>query len=835
MKNYAKRGLSVVLALTMGTMLFTGCGKKKTDEESILNEATKASKDYVFASEVLNITEDPSGINGIIPLGDRLCATSYGEDGEIELISFNADGSDIEKTNIKVGENENYSYYTFDSEGNMYAICNIYTWSDYYEGDAEGLEDLQDGSLEDGDSENQSENESDKESADNSGDASEKTDDKDTEDKEAENKDTESADGANEGAESDDVTVTEEDTDSEDISAPEKDECYLVKFDKDGNLLEKIDLMEKYANDGYVSISGMTATDDGTILISLEQGILSYTSADGFKMLVDNGTQYRYYQMYKGFNGKIFLSSYGDKGIELSSFDPGTGAIGEPSKTLQSYGDYSFFGGNGYDLYMSNAEGIYGYDQAADTMTKLLDYVDSDLELNGSVGQAVAISDSEFVALIPDSDYNYYVAHLTKVAPEDVKDKQLITLGGYYIDYEIRKKAFEFNRNSNEYKIKFVDYSSYDTDDNYGAGADKLNMDIVSGNTPDILILGDEMPVDSYINKGLFLDLASFISNDSEISESDFITNIFDAFKTGDKVYQIVPSFYISSMIAKSKFVEGKDVLTFKDCDELIKNTGVKRDNAFGMMLTRDGFLEQGIAYSGNSYIDWEKKQCNFNSDSFIEFLEFAKDFPTEYPESAWEDYKDTMYLNDESLFNFIVFSEFSDYAYYKRAVFGDDFKFVGFPNNLGINNSIIYPSKRMAISSQTKSKDACWEFLRAFLTEAYQDEVTYSFPIRKSSFDKKAQKAKERPYYMDGDEKIEYDETFYVNGQEIVLDPLNDDEILDFSNFIKSLNLTYTYNKNVNNIIFEEASAFFSGQKTAKEVADIIQSRLSIYVNENS
>ncbi len=42
-------------------------------------------------------------------------------------------------------------------------------------------------------------------------------------------------------------------------------------------------------------------------------------------------------------------------------------------------------------------------------------------------------------------------------------------------------------------------------------------------------------------------------------------------------------------------------------------------------------------------------------------------------------------------------------------------------------------------------------------------------------------------------------------------------------------------YATQVYNIIEEELSAYFSGQKSAQEVADIIQSRLSIYVNENS
>lgn len=34
--------------------------------------------------------------------------------------------------------------------------------------------------------------------------------------------------------------------------------------------------------------------------------------------------------------------------------------------------------------------------------------------------------------------------------------------------------------------------------------------------------------------------------------------------------------------------------------------------------------------------------------------------------------------------------------------------------------------------------------------------------------------------------------------------------------------------------IISDETGAYFSGQKSAKEVADIVQNRVSNYVNEN-
>ncbi len=41
-------------------------------------------------------------------------------------------------------------------------------------------------------------------------------------------------------------------------------------------------------------------------------------------------------------------------------------------------------------------------------------------------------------------------------------------------------------------------------------------------------------------------------------------------------------------------------------------------------------------------------------------------------------------------------------------------------------------------------------------------------------------------------------------------------------------------YDEQINKIINEEASAFFEGQKSSKEVAEIIQNRVSNYLAEN-
>ena len=73
------------------------------------------------------------------------------------------------------------------------------------------------------------------------------------------------------------------------------------------------------------------------------------------------------------------------------------------------------------------------------------------------------------------------------------------------------------------------------------------------------------------------------------------------------------------------------------------------------------------------------------------------------------------------------------------------------------------------------------------------------------------------------------------IGGQEVKISPMTQDEVNTLTGFIKGLTVPYSLNQEVQNIITEETAPFLQGQKQAKDVADIIQSKVQIYVNENS
>jgi len=171
---------------------------------------------------------------------------------------------------------------------------------------------------------------------------------------------------------------------------------------------------------------------------------------------------------------------------------------------------------------------------------------------------------------------------------------------------------------------------------------------------------------------------------------------------------------------------------------------------------------------------------------------------------------------------------------YCEGGTFGEKITAIGFPVSEGVGN-VIMSNGNYAISAKSPYQQEAWEFLRYYLTEEYQTTIRYGWPVLNSAMDTLVEEAQQAPYYMDEfGNKVEYQESYYINGMEVLLDPLTQQDCERVLSFIESTEHTYSYDTAIMNIVTEEAAPFFDGEKTAAEAADIIQSRIFIYVNEN-
>ena len=80
----------------------------------------------------------------------------------------------------------------------------------------------------------------------------------------------------------------------------------------------------------------------------------------------------------------------------------------------------------------------------------------------------------------------------------------------------------------------------------------KLNTEIAAGKGPDLFIL-DDMPMESYVEKGVLMDLAPYLEG---MEEDQYFMNIIRAFETSDGIYGVPAQFQIALLAGKKEDIE---------------------------------------------------------------------------------------------------------------------------------------------------------------------------------------------------------------------------------------------------------------------------------------
>ncbi|MDE7224758.1 MAG: extracellular solute-binding protein [Acetatifactor sp.] len=633
----------------------------------------------------------------------------------------------------------------------------------------------------------------------------------------------------------------------EDYSDPEnpiyEDRYFLNCWNIDGELLwsQRLDAKQQ---DEYSYCNQLLDVGDGKALAIMngtrcEAVIYSPQGEEVSRKELDSDIFERTDMMYTRDDGTLMVVTYDENWTkrQLVSYDINTGTVGEQAE-LDFNGNYSMYKGVDSDLLLTNNLGVYTWSIGDAEPKMLMNNVNSDLPAN-NMYYIQMIDNKHFVAVYNDMNtWEQKCAYFTYVDPKDIPDKEVLVLGGAYVGSDVRMKGIEFNKASEQYRITIKDYSIYNTNEDWTAGQVRLNNDIISGQMPDIMQLDDMSNYSNYIAKGLLADVGKLLADDPELGKLEYLQNVQEAFSVSGKLYAVVPSFSVRTMVAKKSLVGEPQSWTMADAEAVLPSMA-EGATIFGEMM-RDNYIYYMLSYAGQDFIDMETGKCSFASQSFIDMLEYAKTLPNEYSEDYWEDYDynyyEGQYRENRSLLYDLYINNIRDCKYQIKGYIGEEVSFVGFPTYDSNGSTLNYGNYSFMISARSGHQDGAWQFVRQFLTEEYQtSNQFYDMPVLKSAFLDKAKEATERPYWTDEDGNKEYyDDTWYINGEEIVLEPFTQEEVDAMCEFIYTVNRMAYYNDDIRNIITEEAEAFFSGQKSAQEVVDIIQSRAQVFVNEN-
>ena len=646
----------------------------------------------------------------------------------------------------------------------------------------------------------------------------------------------------------------------------------LQIYDENGVLQSTVDLRKAFGipDDGYINVERVLRHDD-TLYLSYygDSGMaLQAMSLDGTLgktvPVFPDGTDGYMNNMFFTADGKMIVSAniYGaDSSKQLIiTLDLATGARAE----LDAKNDYrlvnSLFAGPDGTFYCSDQNGIYTVDPTTLAKTEILNYINSDYIY--AYGNYTVLPDGRIATFRGnfkpgDNTSTYAVTIFTKVPDDQITPKYIITVASAGYAYNLQQQIVDFNLASEEYRIKYVDYSQYNTDEDYNAGQTRLGDDILAGNVPDVLIADQQFSVSKYVSKGLFADLYTFIDKDESMKREEFLENILAGCEIDGKLYEIPTNFYIQGLIGPKETIDTFRDLTIREFVDKLSTLpeGVTffRDGD----ITRETLLQLLFLTNYQNFIDRKTGKCSINNDECRALLEFAKMMPEK---SLWDrdgfdsstfdwDAYNNLFRDGKALAQQVSIGDFSgirDYAY----SYGKDTEldFIGFPAPDRAGMSFTTANLKFLVSAKGAFPDASWEFVKIFLSDDYQTNQFWGFPVKKAALDAKKQamldQIKENEKNRDEDGDTTGDGIIIGGARATVIDDVYYDDVYyrrevtaadveTVYGYACTAKKQFVYDTSLFDIINEEASAYFAGTKTLDEILPLMESRITIFLSE--
>ena len=549
--------------------------------------------------------------------------------------------------------------------------------------------------------------------------------------------------------------------DEENEEEPYQDLGYTMEvYDKDFNVLETKDMNDTLKD---ISINNLIPIKDGYYISSYNEmgDTLLFVYDKDFNKTGEITGDFQYIE-------NVFTTE--DKSIvayQDSNWNYSFGIINPETNTVEKveisdmprWFNSSSMGTGNYDFFVHDSQAIYGINFENGTCEEVVNWVNSDFS-GDTVSRITALEDGRFIA----TTYNYgdgseeagiYI--LKKRDPKELENVQLITLAAFSPSTNLQRAITKFNRANSEYRIGVVDYANYSTDEDYEAGMERLNNDMLSGVVADIISV-DVISYESFANKGMFVDLTDRVSN---FNQNEYFTNFFDALKYGDKLYKLGFSFSVQTIEAKTEHVNGKSGLSVAEFTELVKNLPEGME-AFSDM-TRGVAGYRYLTGNINAFVDLNNATCNFNTPEFLELLELCATYPEDeemnnkesWSDDDWDKYwneRDFQYINDKVLLCECYISDLKSQIQETKTYFDEaDITRVGYPTvNENSNGGRFAPDYTLAISANSDKQEQAWKFFEFMLSEDFQESLSWTIPVRIEAFDKKAQQALEPETYVD-------------------------------------------------------------------------------------
>lgn len=608
---------------------------------------------------------------------------------------------------------------------------------------------------------------------------------------------------------------------------------YIITLDKEGGLLMEQDITDfvqeerDLTSNPYVYLYGAAPGKDGRVCVHSLFRVWVFDREGNFEFSVDTPENY-ICNMGTLPDGEVAVSVYDLLGNKVQMLDFEKQDWGE-SYSDSHFDDSLAIAQSREGIYFYTEKELFSFDPESRTAAVTADWIKNDV-LGDDLCHVSVFPDGNLRIVTSDATGNGGGTETAFLKLTDAglrEQREIITMGTIELTGGMRSAVTAFNKKNDKYRVEVIEYAQ---GKNYQEGTELFHAEAVAGNMPDVMNITDGTE-EFYASKGIFEDLKPYLDGETGIRRSEYFDNILTAMETNGKLYALSPDFTVKTLVGKKSDVGEGYSWTLEDVAALKKARGgdvEMLDHEYGRKV-----FYLFLYYNMAQFFDLNAGVCDFDNEDFKGILEFAGQFPESNPYRD-EDHGELKKAGEGELL--LMEGEWSmirNYSVYRR-IFNADISCVGYPGNFPCGSLAKGGDVTLVMSEKSAQKEGAWEFIRFFLEEEYQNRYTTGFPVLLSAFDRKAagemwidyetgEKQKSGSVISNADKEIQ-----------IVVEDATQEETAAVKELIGHIGRMERIDIQIINIAFEEADAYFAGQKSVDEVIDVIQSRAKIYMNEN-
>lgn len=554
---------------------------------------------------------------------------------------------------------------------------------------------------------------------------------------------------------------------------------------------------EKQYTESSARFFQMTKTDGGFALVSASMLVwLDDSGAETARQELDPNDGWAFAAMQER-DGILFVLTrdlFRGEAPELRAFDAKTLTPLEV-QTLP-LGTAGLGLGEDGTFLLTNSDGLSSYDLASGTVQTIASW----REL-GAKPEAEQIFQTEdgYVLFSPNGE-----AVTTLFRQAGAGDaKEVLTLAvaaDCPVWYEFTQLFEYFNLSQQEYQIDYTIYS----DSPYGDAEpmDVLRTKIMAGQSPDLFAFysdGNQAP--PLAPRAVCADLRELLP---DVTEDSLLPGLFDLLTQDGALYVLPLTVRVDTLIMPSNLIDSPSV-TLEDLETARENmpSGWVPVDSWN---TPENLFGLTAAFCIGRFVDRETGTCRFETQEFIDILDWCKNWggdgsTPEAPE------KTLMKLGWISSLSWLASRE--DIA--KEWFDGAGYTYAGYPVGSGGSAYLVLTSLGVSTSCQNLAG------AKAFLAYCFSGKQESGLPANIEVL------REELAQYKAGNRTDWYGE----------VENISEADEAKFLELLSSVTVLEGMDQALENILSEEADAYFAGAATAQQAAKIIQSRASLYLQE--